>query len=695
MPADNPDRNTAGKPLVSAIVSTYASEKYIRGCLDDLLEQSLYKQGKLEIVVVVSGSPQGEAALVREYQKTHAGIVLLETERETLYGAWNTGIKAAQGEFITNANTDDRRHPEAYAIMAEALGQDPEVDLVYGHWKVSREENARFQECPGDEVYRYPDFYGPLSLLHFGFSPAPMWRKSVHDDIGCFDAELRAVGDLDFNIRFALRKKAKLIPQVLGAFLCSDESITSSFGGQRQEKLAVLAKFRRPENVLQLFGNMGRDVSTPEAKAAAFNEMAVRAVSYPLPWAKHQESDPGFALQCFTWALEQSPDNARLRENFMLFQKLRKKPREAAQFAERMACLITGAAVEKGCPQVWPPKFTPERFNFPQGCRGKGANKAKLVTFFAWLDNQFNFAVPVMERLESMGYRVRTAEAKDVQRHGLETLLRQSDLAWFEWGHGFVVEASQLPKHCPIICRVHRFEVYESRARSVNWGNIDATVFVNGRFIDVYRELTGISIPDHCKTVVIPNALPHSDIFHDRIPGRHIAHVSRFNGVKNPALMLQILAALVKRDPSWKLSMVGGIQDVQLLQYCMDFVASAGLQGHFAYEGVCGDVRSWLLDKSYILSTSTVESQGMAVLEAMQQGVKPIIHKGFAMESTFAPEHFFNTVDDAVHMFENGVYDSKSYRKQALERFSAGIIFPAVDEVVEDVMAGAELKAAG
>lgn len=681
--------------LVSAIVSTYASEKYIRGCLDDLLEQSLYKQDELEIVVVVSGSPEGEAAVVREYQEKHENIVLLETERETLYGAWNTGITVARGQFITNANTDDRRHPEAYAILAEALQNDPGVDLVYAHWKVSRKENARFRQCPGDEVYRYPEFYGPLYLLHFGFSPAPMWRKNIHEDIGWFDAELKAVGDLDFNIRFALEKKAKLVPQVLGAFLCSDESITSSFSGQRKEKYAVLSKFRMPESVLRLFANMGRDVSTPEGKAAAFNEMAIRAVSYPLPWAKHQESDPGFAVACFSWALEQTPENARLRENFMLFQQVRKEPGKATEIAEGMRCLATGNAVEKGCPQVWPPKFTPVRFSFPHGCRGQGANKAKLVTFFAWLDDQFNFAVPVMERLESMGYRVRTAEAKDVQRHGLETLLSQSDLAWFEWGHGFVVEASQLPKRCPIICRVHRFEVYESRARSVNWSNIDAAVFVNGRFIDVYRELTGISIPDHCNTVAIPNALPDSEIFHDRTPGRHIAHVSRFNGVKNPALMLQILAALVKRDPSWKLSMVGGIQDVQLLQYCMDFVATAGLQNNFRYEGVCGDVRSWLLDKSYILSTSTVESQGMAVLEAMQQGVRPIIHKGFAMESTFAPEHFFSTVDDAVHMFESEVYDSKAYRREALERFGADKIFPAVDGLVESIMAGAKLKAAG
>ncbi|MFM6401145.1 MAG: glycosyltransferase, partial [Planktothrix sp.] len=37
---------------VSAIISTYNAEKFIRGCLEDLVDQTLYKKGEVEIVVV-------------------------------------------------------------------------------------------------------------------------------------------------------------------------------------------------------------------------------------------------------------------------------------------------------------------------------------------------------------------------------------------------------------------------------------------------------------------------------------------------------------------------------------------------------------------------------------------------------------------------------------------------------------------
>jgi tetratricopeptide (TPR) repeat protein len=50
----------SGEILVTAIVSTYNSEKYIEGCLQDLLSQTI--ANRLEVIVVDSGSQQNERA---------------------------------------------------------------------------------------------------------------------------------------------------------------------------------------------------------------------------------------------------------------------------------------------------------------------------------------------------------------------------------------------------------------------------------------------------------------------------------------------------------------------------------------------------------------------------------------------------------------------------------------------------------
>src|SRR5687768_12897488 len=109
---------TMKNPLVTALVSTYRSEAFMQGCLQDLVEQTLYAQGALEIVVIDSGSPENERAIVEQFQRRHPRIVYLRTERETLYAAWNRGIGAAGGKYLTNANTDDRHRRDALEILA-------------------------------------------------------------------------------------------------------------------------------------------------------------------------------------------------------------------------------------------------------------------------------------------------------------------------------------------------------------------------------------------------------------------------------------------------------------------------------------------------------------------------------------------------------------------------------------------------
>ena len=58
--------------FLPAIVSTYNSERFIRGCLEDLEAQTI--ADRLEIIVVNSGSEQNEEAIVKEFQKKYSNI---------------------------------------------------------------------------------------------------------------------------------------------------------------------------------------------------------------------------------------------------------------------------------------------------------------------------------------------------------------------------------------------------------------------------------------------------------------------------------------------------------------------------------------------------------------------------------------------------------------------------------------------
>jgi len=211
------------KYLVSAIVSTYNSEKHIRGCLEDLENQTI--ADRLEIIVVNSGSQQNEEAIVREFQQKYDNIKYIKTEqRETIYKAWNRGIKAASGKYITNANTDDRHRQDALEIMARALDENPDKALVYANQLDVNEIDGR-RVTVGEKI----NGQFSRSRLFDGECPPgsqPMWRKSVHDVFGYFDEGFVIGGDYEFWFRLTQRFDFIYLDEILGERFLGTEAVS-------------------------------------------------------------------------------------------------------------------------------------------------------------------------------------------------------------------------------------------------------------------------------------------------------------------------------------------------------------------------------------------------------------------------------------------------------------------------------------
>lgn len=213
-----------GSPYkVTAIVSTYNSEKFIRGCLEDLLQQTL--GDKLEIIVIDSGSEQNERQVVLEYQADHPNIVYVRTKRESIYQAWNRGVRLAQGDYITNANTDDRHKPEALEVLARALDNNPEVAVAYGDVLRTTVPNETFARNSARDAFQWGEFSQEKLLAYCCIGPQPMWRCRIHDEIGYFDEQYKSAGDYDFWVRISEKYKLLHIDEILGLYLDNPQSL--------------------------------------------------------------------------------------------------------------------------------------------------------------------------------------------------------------------------------------------------------------------------------------------------------------------------------------------------------------------------------------------------------------------------------------------------------------------------------------
>ena len=119
------------EPLISIIIPVYNVEKYIRKCLDSVLNQT-YKN--IEIIIINDGSTDNTYSICIEYKKSDSRIKLFTQENSGQGVARNLGLQHAQGTYIGFVDGDDYIDPDMYEIMinqAEKLSAELVICGLY------------------------------------------------------------------------------------------------------------------------------------------------------------------------------------------------------------------------------------------------------------------------------------------------------------------------------------------------------------------------------------------------------------------------------------------------------------------------------------------------------------------------------------------------------------------------------------
>ncbi len=238
---------------VTAIVSIYKAQKFIKACLEDLVRQTLFEQ--TEVIVIDACSPENEKGIVQKFCARYPNIIYVRTqEREPLYASWNRAIKMASGKYITNANADDRHHPQCFEILSETLDKHPEVAVAYSDQRITSEENALFETATvtGHHHLKEIDYIGRLFSLQVGSQP--MWRTTLHKEFGYFDESFMVAGDYDFWLRISEKYPFKHVQNELGLYFRSstDENLEHkdkqlTYEELRRAKETAIRRFLSPK----------------------------------------------------------------------------------------------------------------------------------------------------------------------------------------------------------------------------------------------------------------------------------------------------------------------------------------------------------------------------------------------------------------------------------------------------------------
>ncbi|WP_309088629.1 glycosyltransferase [Domibacillus sp.] len=144
-------------PKVSIIVPVYNMERYLKRCLNSLLNQTF---SDIEIIAVNDGSTDGTENILNEYLQRDNRIKVITQKNGGVSSARNEGIKAAQGEFIGFVDPDDWVNEKMYETMytEAAAGKTDIVMCSYVREFGSHSKEKNFEvdtfRYEGNEVHK-------------------------------------------------------------------------------------------------------------------------------------------------------------------------------------------------------------------------------------------------------------------------------------------------------------------------------------------------------------------------------------------------------------------------------------------------------------------------------------------------------------------------------------------------------------
>lgn len=123
------DKNS---PLVSIIIPVYNVEKFLRTCLDSIINQT-YKN--IEVICVNDGSPDNSISILNEYASRDKRVIVFDEPNRGVASARNLGIEKATGEWITFSDADDWWELNAFERAVEVAEKHKADVVMYSYYR--------------------------------------------------------------------------------------------------------------------------------------------------------------------------------------------------------------------------------------------------------------------------------------------------------------------------------------------------------------------------------------------------------------------------------------------------------------------------------------------------------------------------------------------------------------------------------
>lgn len=243
-------------PKVSVIIPIYNVERFIVRCAESLMRQTLQD---VEYIFVDDATPDTSMQVLQDvlakYPERKEFVKILHHDsNKGLPAARNTGLAAANGEYVFHCDSDDYADPKMLETLYGYAAKE-KADIVWCDWYLTFGQSERYMKQPA--------FDTPLDALKAmlaGQMKFNVWNKMVRralyvENEITFPAGYGMGEDMTMMLLFAKAKKVAYVPMAFYHYVkINTAALTHVFSSQHMESLKH--NVERVENSLRKdFGN--------------------------------------------------------------------------------------------------------------------------------------------------------------------------------------------------------------------------------------------------------------------------------------------------------------------------------------------------------------------------------------------------------------------------------------------------------
>ena len=236
---------------VSVIIPVYNSEKFLKFCIESVLDQSY---SDIEIIAVDDGSIDESLKILRKYENK---ISIIEQNNCGLTSALNAGIKKMNGKWFKWLSPDDVLEPQAIETLVNHAKKLSDNTIVYSNWEIIDENGENLRNFVESDYNNLENFEFNIRLLddqHINVNtsiiPSSLFKS------GCTFQNLAdsVVVDYDFFLRAGILfgTSFQLVPKFLLKYRIhtaqlSHKKISQTLSSREEVRNQILSKLEGSE----------------------------------------------------------------------------------------------------------------------------------------------------------------------------------------------------------------------------------------------------------------------------------------------------------------------------------------------------------------------------------------------------------------------------------------------------------------